>query len=136
ISSNPRLLYLAGMSFAPFQNNGSLHVVTSPHVFMHVDLKEGIIMLHLFAGRRRRRRSRTQSTLALAIMVAVFGLNVTAPSARAQNSGDGKFIFRFDTYGDERQWTTRLQMHRVIESSLNPLTALQLGLRVDSDALP
>ena len=49
---------------------------------------------------------------------------------------DGREIFRFDTFGDEQLWTDRLGLHRVIEDSLDPLTALELGLKVDVDALP
>src|SRR5215207_3397256 len=48
----------------------------------------------------------------------------------------GREIFRYDTFGDEQQWTDRLRMHDVIESSLDPKTALDLGLKVDADALP
>src|SRR5687768_2084877 len=49
---------------------------------------------------------------------------------------EGREIFRFDTFGDEQQWTDRLRMHEVIEAAIDPLTALQLGLKVDVDALP
>jgi mono/diheme cytochrome c family protein len=45
-------------------------------------------------------------------------------------------VFRYDTFGDERQWTDQLNMHTVIETYLDPLTALSLGLKVDADALP
>ena len=45
-------------------------------------------------------------------------------------------IFRFDTFGDEQLWTDTLRLNQVIESSLDPLTALQFGLKVDADALP
>jgi hypothetical protein len=48
----------------------------------------------------------------------------------------GREVFRFDTFGDEQQWTDRLKMHEVIEQAVDPLTALQLGLKVDVDALP
>ncbi|HET9348566.1 MAG TPA: hypothetical protein VFO13_05455, partial [Arthrobacter sp.] len=48
----------------------------------------------------------------------------------------GKTIFRFDTFGDETFWTDTLQMHTVITTSLSPTLALQLGLKVDVDALP
>jgi hypothetical protein len=48
----------------------------------------------------------------------------------------GREVFRFDTFGDEQQWTDRLRMHEVIESAIDPLTALSLGLKVDADALP
>jgi hypothetical protein len=48
----------------------------------------------------------------------------------------GKTIFRFDTFGDETFWTDTLQMHTVIAAALTPTLALQLGLKVDVDALP
>jgi hypothetical protein len=47
----------------------------------------------------------------------------------------GKEIFRFDTFGDEQLWTDTLRMHDVIKN-LSPRTALSVGLKVDSDALP
>jgi mono/diheme cytochrome c family protein len=48
----------------------------------------------------------------------------------------GKEIFRFDTFGDEVYWTDSLQMHDVISAGVSPKTALGVGLKVDSDALP
>jgi mono/diheme cytochrome c family protein len=54
----------------------------------------------------------------------------------AQRIAEGRDVFRYDTYGDEQQWTDRLRMHEVIESAVDPLTALALGLKVDVDALP
>src|SRR4051812_4623350 len=51
-------------------------------------------------------------------------------------AADGKQIFRFDTFGDEAQWTTKLRMHEVISTSISPATALSVGLKVDSEALP
>lgn len=48
----------------------------------------------------------------------------------------GKQIFRFETYGDERLWTDQLKMHSVVESAVDPLTAIAVGLKVDADALP
>lgn len=48
----------------------------------------------------------------------------------------GKEIFRFDTFGDEVYWTDTLRMHEVIETGVSPKTALSVGLKVDSDALP
>jgi len=47
----------------------------------------------------------------------------------------GKNIFRFDTFGDEQLWTDTLRMQEVIKG-LTPRTALSVGLKVDSDALP
>jgi cytochrome c553 len=48
----------------------------------------------------------------------------------------GREIFRFDTYGDETFWTDTLRLHEVIRTSVSPNAALQLGLKVDADALP
>jgi cytochrome c553 len=49
---------------------------------------------------------------------------------------EGQQIFRFDTFGDEVYWTDTLRMHEVIASAVSPATALQVGLKVDADALP
>jgi mono/diheme cytochrome c family protein len=48
----------------------------------------------------------------------------------------GKKVFRFDTFGDEAKWTDTLRLHEVIASSVDPATALAVGLKVDVDALP
>jgi hypothetical protein len=56
----------------------------------------------------------------------------------------GKEIFRFDTFGDEVFWGDALQLHRAIEGEalggvgpgVSPKTALAVGLKVDSEALP
>jgi mono/diheme cytochrome c family protein len=48
----------------------------------------------------------------------------------------GKQIFRFDTFGDESQWTGTLRMHEVIRTAVDPTTALSVGLKVDAEALP
>lgn len=49
---------------------------------------------------------------------------------------EGKEIFRYDTFGDETRWTDELRMHEVIEAAVDPVTALSVGLKVDSEALP
>jgi mono/diheme cytochrome c family protein len=48
----------------------------------------------------------------------------------------GKSIFRHFTFGDEQKWTDTLQLHQVIASAVDPMTALAVGLKVDADALP
>lgn len=52
------------------------------------------------------------------------------------SSFDGQQIFRHDTYQDESYWTDQLRMHEVIQSSVDPMLALSVGLKVDSDAVP
>jgi mono/diheme cytochrome c family protein len=49
---------------------------------------------------------------------------------------EGQRIFRFDTFGDEQFWTDQLRMNEVVEKSVDPTTALKVGLKVDADALP
>ena len=48
----------------------------------------------------------------------------------------GKEIFRFDTFGDEQLWTDKLGLHKVVETKVDPTTALKVGLKVDSEVLP
>ena len=48
----------------------------------------------------------------------------------------GKEIFRFDTFGDESQWSDTLRMHEVIAAAVDPTTALAVGLKLDAEALP
>jgi mono/diheme cytochrome c family protein len=55
--------------------------------------------------------------------------------AHAGHHGEGQAIFRFDTFGDEQLWTDVLRMHEVIPT-IDPATALAVGLKVDVDALP
>ena len=57
-----------------------------------------------------------------------------APAAHAEQNGQA--IFRFDTFGDEQLWTDVLRMHEVISTTVDPATALAVGLKVDIDALP
>jgi len=62
----------------------------------------------------------------------------------AANIQDGRNIFRYDTYADESFWGDALQLHQAIQGSrfggvgpgVSPKTALALGLKVDSEALP
>jgi hypothetical protein len=73
-------------------------------------------------------------------MSAIFGVVFTAvlflaalrPAAKQL---DGQQIFRFDTFGDEQLWTNVLRMHEVV-ATIDPVTALGVGLKVDVDALP
>ena len=57
---------------------------------------------------------------------------------------DGKRIFRFDTFGSEDFWGGKLKLHRVIQgqrlggvgAGVSPRQALDLGLKVDMEAVP
>ena len=47
----------------------------------------------------------------------------------------GRKTFRFDTFGDEAFWGDSLKLHQAI-AKVSPRTALSVGLKVDSEALP
>ena len=77
------------------------------------------------------------------VIVTGFALSGSAAEENAQAAvkqdeakrREGQEIFRYDTFGDEQLWTDVLQMHEVIPS-VDPATALAVGLKVDVDALP
>jgi mono/diheme cytochrome c family protein len=90
-----------------------------------------------------------RTTLVAAVLTALAMLAATrGPEGEAQAAAppsktamspklieEGKQIFRFDTFGDERFWTDELRMHEVVQN-VTPETALSVGLKVDSDAVP
>ncbi|HVQ65009.1 MAG TPA: hypothetical protein VMT78_10765, partial [Terriglobia bacterium] len=57
---------------------------------------------------------------------------------------EGRHTFRFDTFGDEAFWGDALKLHQAIAGSrfggvgpgVSPRTALGVGLKVDSEAVP
>jgi mono/diheme cytochrome c family protein len=65
-------------------------------------------------------------------------------TAATQLFEQGRQIFRFDTFGDEAFWGDALQLHQAIKGQtlggvgpgVSPRTALAVGLKVDSTALP
>jgi mono/diheme cytochrome c family protein len=73
---------------------------------------------------------------AVAAVVVACGGGNNALSDQLQQQADGKQIFRSDTFGDEAFWTDTLKMNTVIASAVDPKTALSVGLKVDSEALP
>jgi cytochrome c551/c552 len=48
---------------------------------------------------------------------------------------EGRQTFRYETFGDQAFWTGTLQIHRAL-ATVSPRTALGVGLKVDSEALP
>ena len=77
--------------------------------------------------------------LALTFVMSGFGPAATAQQLAGQSRFDrertGQAIFRYDTFGDEQLWTDVLRMHEVI-ATVDPATALAVGLKVDVEALP
>ena len=74
--------------------------------------------------------------LAGALVSACGGDSDNSAAEQAALVEQGKQIFRFDTFGDETQWTDTLRMHEVIRTAVDPTTALSVGLKVDAEALP
>src|SRR5215510_14922613 len=79
------------------------------------------------------RRVAGMSTVFGLVLIAVLVGLATTRSAADQI--DGQQIFRFDTFGDEQLWTNVLRLHEVV-ATVDPATALGVGLKVDADALP
>ena len=61
--------------------------------------------------------------------------NNKVPTIDVNKAMQGKDIFRNDTFGDETFWTDTLMMNAVIQT-VDPTTALMVGLKVDAEALP
>src|SRR5688500_4715040 len=74
----------------------------------------------------------------LALAVAFAAASCAPPDTPETEAlvAQGREIFRHETFGDERFWTDVLRMHEVIESAVDPATALSVGLKVDAEALP
>jgi mono/diheme cytochrome c family protein len=71
--------------------------------------------------------------LAFAISAPVMARNQHDTNRRDHR--EGQAIFRFDTFGDEQLWTNVLRLHEAV-AQVDPVTALEVGLKVDVDALP
>jgi len=106
--------------------------------------------------------SKTLRWLAVVVPVAVVALllfslpsahsdrseHVATDDAVAENArlmlDEGRRVFRFETFGDEAFWGDTLKLHRAIAGSklggvgpgVSPKTALNVGLKVDVDAVP
>ncbi|NMM05856.1 MAG: c-type cytochrome [Polaromonas sp.] len=64
------------------------------------------------------------------------GSSDNSAAEQAALVAQGKDIFRFDTFGDETQWTDKLRLHETISAKVDPTTALSVGLKVDAEVLP
>jgi hypothetical protein len=64
------------------------------------------------------------------IFAAVLGSTAAPPPPT-----NGQQTFRYDTFDDEQLWTNVLRMHEALRT-VDPATALAVGLKVDAEALP
>lgn len=78
------------------------------------------IIPHVYASKNHQGRSSDRKSLISAIKILE----------------DGRKIFRFDTFGNEKFWGDSLRLHESISSAVDPQTALSVGLKVDIDAIP
>ncbi len=74
-------------------------------------------------------------TLVLTFVLCGPGQRTNAHEDDGRRLRDGQAIFRYDTFGDEQLWTNVLRMHEAL-ATVDPATALAVGLKVDVDALP
>lgn len=78
-------------------------------------------------------------TVSVAAVVGIVGSQVVGGASRSPTAAvvdQGKQIFRFDTFGNETQWSDKWKIHEVVRTAVDPTTALSVGLKVDSEALP
>src|SRR2546425_10880631 len=88
-------------------------------------------------------------SLAATLLACTDHRSPTAPASRAAPAlearpagvpltvpGQGQYIFRHWTFGDEPFWTDTLHLNQVVEAAVSPATALAVGLKVDADRLP
>jgi hypothetical protein len=67
---------------------------------------------------------------------AVSGAAPPADDMSPEVVAEGKRIFRFETFGNEPFWTDTLHLNEVVQTAVDPTTALKVGLKVDADVLP
>jgi hypothetical protein len=78
-------------------------------------------------------RSRNGIGLVVASCAAIgFGAIVLVGASPNENLvAQGQELFRYDTFGDEQKWTDELAMHEVIQTAVDPVTAMSVGLKVE-----
>ena len=84
-------------------------------------------------------RIRMPESLARLVLAGALAMGLGACDSSDGSTSDqvaeGKQTFRYETFGDETKWTDVLRLHEAI-STVDPATALSVGLKVDSEALP
>ena len=97
------------------------------------------VLMSRFTSGRRAAGVLAAAALAGLGMLASCRDGPTGPGSEPQDPAlvsEGREIFRYDTFGDEKYWTDTLRMHEVVQSAVTPVAALSVGLKVDAEALP
>jgi hypothetical protein len=107
----------------------------------------GAALILLDQSRAQQRQTQEQGTKEhsnrnLTPQNGIFDARILSNAARMID--EGRRIFRFDTFGDEAFWGDTLRLQQAIEGErlggvgpgVSPRAALNLGLKVDVDALP
>ena len=122
--------------------------ITDPEILMQSTTKPSQAQVQAITSAAHDARGATQrGTRRIVTVLGVAGMAAALVSSCGGGSDDdaaeraalvaqGKQVFRFDTFGDETQWTDTLRMHEVIRTAVDPTTALSVGLKVDAEALP
>jgi len=92
------------------------------------------VQRHSLAAALRLPRSLFQAAF---LCLVVAGVAACGGSGKrdADLVAEGRQTFRYDTFGDETKWSDALRMHEVV-ATVDPTTALAVGLKVDAEALP
>jgi cytochrome c5 len=121
---------------------GILPVATQRHC---APTKEEAMFTRFRAMANRQRPAVALVAVSLLIGLTPLIFTVCQNSSEPQSTDDvllaasvkhGQNIFRYDTFGDEEFWTGTLKLNEAIQDKVDPITALGVGLKVDSDALP
>jgi hypothetical protein len=107
-----------------------------------ITLLAGILIGVMFIDKGRAQNETTVQPFAKKSKANKFDEQINANIEQMMQ--EGKQTFRFDTFGDEAFWGDTLKLHQAIEGSqlggvgagVSPMQALNLGLKVDVDALP
>ena len=74
--------------------------------------------------------------IALGVILGATGCRrYPQPKITTDAERQGREIFRYDTFGDERFWSDTAHLDSIIDKRIEPVEALKLGLKVDMDKL-
>jgi mono/diheme cytochrome c family protein len=84
----------------------------------------------------RKRLGATAAAMLVTFLLGAGGCR-QFPDTKVANDlqSQGREIFRDDTFGSEQFWTDTARLHEVIDETIQPLEALDLGIKVDMGRL-